>query len=185
MDIAFAARDEAYDTALVLLAAEGSPIDACLASLPEQARGLMHRAVSGRRFTGKADQAVDAFVDAGAGPRRVLIVGLGNADYERAGGTIAARLLTSVETGATVIADAAGADDAARLALGIQLRSWRQDRFRTELKAEERPSLERVTIIASGGVDASWQRQSAIANGILFARMLVTEPGNILYREIL
>lgn len=185
MDILFTSLDEAPDEALVLLSSEGGAVEDCLKPLPEPARVLLRRACLGQRFTGKAGQAVEAYVDAGAGPRRVLVVGLGASRHEQAGGTIAARLLTSGERGATVLANAMTPQQAAHLALGIRLRSWRYDRYRTELEAEDSPSLTRVTIVSEdpAAVDAAWRSHAAVAKGVLFARTLVTEPGNVLYPE--
>jgi leucyl aminopeptidase len=183
MQIDFSSRDDTYDTALVILVADETAIDGRTEHLPDAARALLRGAIRAQRFTGKTGQLVEAFVDTGTGPRRVLVVGLGDKGYEQAGGKIAARLMTSGETGVTVLAEDATADDAANLALGIQLRSWRYDRYRTELKAEERPSLQRVMIVAADGADTSWRSRAAVADGVLFARTLVTEPGNVIYPE--
>ena len=183
MDIQFSGRDDAADGALVLLCGEGGAIEQCLTSLPAPARALVQRACTGQRFGGRSGEAVEAFVDTGGGPRRLLVVGLGNAGYEQAGGTIAARLLTSGETAATVLATDATPDQAAELALGIRLRSWRQDRYRTQIKPEDRPSLGGVTIVSDNDAGAAWRSQAAVADGVAFARTLATEPGNLLYPE--
>jgi len=185
MDILFSGSDDATDGALVLLSADGAAVADCLKSLPAPARALAHRACAAQRFTGKPGQVVEVFVDPGTGPRRVLITGLRQDNYEKAGGTIAAQLLTSGEATATVITTGTTPLQAADLALGIRLRSWRQDRFRTELKAEDRCSFTRVIIVSedADAADAAWRSQAAVAEGVLFARTLVTEPGNVLYPE--
>jgi leucyl aminopeptidase len=143
-----------------------------------------------QRFDGEAGSAVELFVDAGA--KRVLVVGTGKgvsaaAAAEKLGGTVAARLLTSGENHAVIDLSGLGydADASARVALGIALRSWRHDRYRTKLKEKQKPTLEQITIVGGGeGAQARWeQRWQPVLEGIKLTRELVTEPANIIYPE--
>lgn len=72
---------------------------------------------------------------------------------------------------------------AAHLATGAKLRSYRFDKYRTKLKAEDKPKLKTVSV-ASASVEKAkkaFAPLSAIADSILFTRDLVSEPANILY----
>lgn len=184
MNIIFCDRDDAPDGALVipLSTAPGSGAD--LAGLPTAAQAVVLHAATATSFTGRGGEAVDTYVDTGRGMRRVMLVGIGTGEYERAGSVIAERLMTSGETGVTVLLDAVDAADAADLALGILLRGWRFDRYRTEMKPKDRITLGRIVIVgAEGDVDRAWSDRQRIAEGVFFARALVTEPGNVLYPE--
>jgi leucyl aminopeptidase len=143
------------------------------------------------RFNGRAGQLFESFAGAGGKVRRIALVGLGetgSADRrhhcERAGAAIMAKYLVSGET--ALVLDLAGAglsaDDAAALLLGLRLRAWRHDTYRTRLAADKRPSLAAVHVAnAPDGTEAAWAREEAVARGVEFTRRLVTEPANIIY----
>ena len=123
-----------------------------LAGLDEAARTLAVRAAEAQRFEREVGAIAETFVDEGDAVRRLLLVGLGGARqdevaiYERVGGALTARLLTSGET--RLVIDLAGlelsARDAARLAFGAAARSWRHDVYRTKLGRKQKPTLEEV-----------------------------------------
>jgi leucyl aminopeptidase len=145
------------------------------------------------RFDGEAAAIVEAFVAEGAPDsgkvRRVLLVGTGSgseSDYERAGGALSARLLTSgVETVAVDFAGAASTPKAvARFAAGAAQRAWRYDIYRTRLSEKAKPTLTAITLLnAPEGSEAAWAPQKALTEGLELTRMLVTEPPNIIYPE--
>ncbi|RNJ63488.1 MAG: leucyl aminopeptidase [Porphyrobacter sp. IPPAS B-1204] len=142
-------------------------------------------------FTGRAGQLFEGFATVGGGVKRIALVGAGEADaadrranLERAGAALTAKYLVSGET--AVVLDLAhaglGADDAAAVLLGLRLRGWRHDKYRTRLAADKRPSLTTVHVTgAPEGTEAAWEREAAIAKGVEFTRGLVTEPANIIY----
>ena len=121
---------------------------------------------------------------------RVLVAGLGDkpddAAWERIGGAIAAKLLTSGETAVTVdfAGVSAGPEAAARLAHGAVLRSYRFDKYRTTMKDKAKPTLTSLTIVnAPAGCEAAFAPLAAIAAGVELTRDLVSEPANIIYPE--
>jgi len=145
------------------------------------------------RFDGEAAAVVEAFVSEGAPDggkvRRVLLVGTGSgseSDYERAGGALCARLLTSgVENVAVDFSGAAPTPKAvARFAAGAAQRSWRYDIYRTRLPEKAKPTLAALTLLnAPEGSEAAWAPQKALTEGLELTRMLVTEPPNVIYPE--
>ena len=164
--------------------------------LPARLERSVTEGASAARFTGKAGQLFEAFVEregqlvrlalAGAGPE----VGEGEAGrapgFERAGAALAARYLTSGETGLALDAAASGlgAEDLASVLLGLRLRAWRHDAYRTKLKDEQKVSLKEALVLgAPKGAENAWRDAAALAEGVEFTRELVTEPANVIYPE--
>ncbi len=145
------------------------------------------------RFTGKTAQIHETFVDQNGDVVRQVLVGLGELGgagrlpaIERAGAALTARYLASGETALTV--DMAGSGlspvEAAGFLLGLRLRGWRHDAYRTKLPDDQKPTLADVTVVgAPGDAEAEWMREAALADGIEFTRELVTEPANVIYPE--
>jgi leucyl aminopeptidase len=189
MNVRFADRrpDGAYVLAVPLAA--GAPAADRLAALGEGA-GYAARAAGAARFEGEAGTLLELFVPQGAAAQRVLLTGLGSADddqsYERIGGALVARLLTSGET--MLVVDLTGHRTtparAARIAYAALLRGWRYDRHRTTLKPRQKPTLTDIVIVGGGaGAEAAFAPLKALADGIFLTRELVTEPANIIYPE--
>ena len=145
------------------------------------------------RFSGRAGQVFEGFADNGGAVQRIALAGLGEADShdrrhhcERAGAALTAKYLVSGERAMALDLSQAGltADEAAAVLLGLRLRGWRHDKYRTRLSADKRPSLTTVHVTAAPeGTAAAWEREAALAKGVEFTRDLVTEPANIIYPE--
>jgi len=145
------------------------------------------------RFKGSAGQLVEGFVERGGKVVRVALAGAGEpgakdrrANLEKAGAALAAKFLTSGES--SIALDLSGSDlsaqEAAAVLLGLRLRAWRWDEYRTTQKDAEKVSLKAVVSVgAPDGTDSAWERESALADGVEFTKELVTLPANILYPE--
>ncbi|MEO5597560.1 MAG: leucyl aminopeptidase [Novosphingobium sp.] len=145
------------------------------------------------RFTGKAAQVFEGFVQSGEAVVRRALAGLGEKSdsgrvsaLERAGAALTAKFLTSGESLLTI--DFAGsnlnAEAAASVLLGARLRGWRHDVYRTKLKEDQKVSLTGIAAANTpDGTEAAWERASAVASGVEFTRELVTEPANVIYPE--
>jgi leucyl aminopeptidase len=182
MQIRFADRLPDGDFALVVPAS--SP-DA--AAVVDRAGGL-REALRGQRFEAESGSSAEHFADG----RRILVVGLGKQPKsgdapEKLGGTAVARLLSSGEAAAVIDLTGLGydADQAAKVALGAALRSWRYDRYRTRLKDKQKPTLTEVTVVGGGaGAEERFRsRWQPVFDGVSLTRELVTEPANIIYPE--
>jgi len=147
-------------------------------------------AATAGRFDGDAGALVELFLP-GDPVRHVLLVGVGgggDAEWEKAGGALTAKLLTSGATDATVnlaaLPSAPSAAAVARFAGAAAQRSWRHDVYRTKLPAKSKPTLARIAIAgAPESTDAAWHAQDALTKGLALTRTLVAEPPNILYPE--
>jgi leucyl aminopeptidase len=191
MKIRFAKQRPAGAYALALPVWSEDMIADRLAGFDESARTLAARAADAQRFEREAASVVETFVADGDGARRLLLVGLGDrrqddALFEKVGGALAAKLLTSGET--RLVIDLAGlgldGEAAARIGFGAAARSWRYDLYRTKLPKKQKPTLEDVVIVGAGdSAGTAWSDRAAMLEGVSFTRELVTEPANIIYPE--
>jgi leucyl aminopeptidase len=142
------------------------------------------------RFTGKAGQLFEGFVERGGTVARIALAGAGNggegrtAALERAGAALAAKYLTSGETTLALEAGGLAPGDLAAVLTGLCLRAWRHDVYRTRLKDEQKVSLAEIVVLgAAKGAEAAWATERALVAGVEFTRTLVAEPANVIYPE--
>ena len=148
-------------------------------------------AAKAARFTGDAGAIVELFAGGGDTYRQILLVGVGtgaDADWQKAGGALTAKLLTSGVTEASVDLSALGVAPSSRavaqFAGAAAQRAWRYDVYRTKLPEAQKPTLGTIVIAnAPAGIDAEWRAQEAVTNGMALTRTLVSAPPNILYPE--
>ncbi len=143
------------------------------------------------RFTGGEGQLFETFVERSGQVVRLALAGCGDktgadraAGLEKAGAALAARYLTSGEQHIALDVTATGlnAAEVASVLLGLRLRSWRHDAYRTKLKDEQKITLSQVTVIGAGeGAEAAWATEAQLADGVELTRNLVAEPGNKIY----
>ncbi len=160
-----------------------------LTQLPLAASKTVVEGACAARFSGETASLFETFVEEGGKTLRVLLVGAGGGgalDYEKAGAALAAKLVASGAGFLGVEFPGAGVNGeaVARLAFGLSMRAWRMDTYRTRLSEKQKPTLKDVTLVSDApGAGEAWARLSAVADGVLFARELVTEPANIIYPE--
>ncbi|KQS04879.1 aminopeptidase [Sphingomonas sp. Leaf357] len=175
--------------ALALLIEKDGLERSTIGGLDAAAKQVVLGAAKGGRFDGEAGAVIEAFVGSGEGVRRVLLLGVGagsEADYERAGGALIGKLLTSGVDGVTVDFSGAGATAkaAARFAGAAAQRGWRHDVYRTKLPEKSKPTLTTITLTGvPEGTDAAWTDQKAVTEGMELTRTLVAEPPNVIYPE--
>ena len=184
--------------------APARPADARIVALPVEKDGLERVGFGGldaavgqvaigaarlTRFDGEVGTVAESFAVVGGEMLRLLLVGIGagsEVDYERAGGALTAKLLTSGAESVAVDFSALGgmptAVATARFAAGAAQRSWRLDVYRTKLPEKSKPTLKTVTLCAAPPeAEAAWQRLAAVTSGLELTRTLVAEPANIIY----
>jgi leucyl aminopeptidase len=191
MKISFASERPAGAYALALPVWSEDMVADRLAGFDAGTRAVAARAADAQRFEREAASIAETFVAEGDGARRLLLVGLGDRRqddslFEKVGGALAGKLLTSGETRLVVDLRGLGLDEeaAARIGFAAAARSWRHDRYRTKLSKKQKPTLEEVTIVGGGdGSGPAWRRREALLDGLSLTRELVAEPANILYPE--
>ncbi|HXT82134.1 MAG TPA: leucyl aminopeptidase [Acetobacteraceae bacterium] len=185
LDITFAKPALPRSGALALLVCEGEKPNGLWQQADEATGGAITRAFDAAEFKGAKGKTCSILAP-GAGLSRVLAIGLGKPaeitqrSLEEAGGTAAAALTR--ETAASFGTNGLTSEQAAQVALGAALRAYRFDRYRTKEKADEKPKLRKVTVLAADPAQAklAWEPLQGIANGVFLTRDLVTEPPNVL-----
>jgi leucyl aminopeptidase len=162
-------------------------------AIPADVEPVLVEGAKASRFSGKAGQIFEGFVERDGKTVRVALAGIGATDaadrkgaVERAGAAVVGKYLTSGETAVTLDLTGAGlsADEAAGVLLGAVLRAWRLDTYRTKLAEDAKPSLVDIAVVgAPEGTEAVWGVEQAIVEGVSFTRELVTEPANVIYPE--
>jgi len=186
LDIGFAKSALPKSGALVLLLEEGEPLAGdLLTAIDEATAGAVLRALAAAEFKGRAGTHCTILAP-GAGLSRVIAIGIGKPDSltqrtaEEAGGNVVP--LLAKETHAAIAAGGLSSELAAAVAMGAALRSYRFDRYRTKEKAEDKPRLTKLVLLAAQPVKAreAWVPLKATVEGVFFSRDLVSEPANIL-----
>lgn len=160
-------------------------------SLPDGLEPELAEGAKAARFQGRVGQVFEGFVQRGGKVVRVALAGSGEANssdrmgnVEKAGAAIAAKYASSGEQSVAVDLGAAGlsADEAAAVLLGLRLRTWRYDIYRTKLADDKKISLTSAVVLnAPEGTEAAWADRAALAEGVEFTRVLVAEPANKVY----
>jgi leucyl aminopeptidase len=161
--------------------------------LPAGLEAVLSEGARASRFTGKAGQLFEGFVERGGAVVRVVLAGAGEAaakdrlaNLEKAGAALTAKYLSSGEAAIAIdLTDSSLSPEAtAALLLGLRLRGWRYDHYRTRLPEDQKVTLTRVEVVgAPDGAEAAWAGEAALADGVEFTREMVTEPANVIYPE--
>jgi leucyl aminopeptidase len=182
--------------ARALIAFVGQADGAAALSTPAQAidmtcKGQLTKTIAAARFNGAAGKVLSVHAPSDS-LDVVVLVGVGElakvdgAAIERAAAAGVKALLTSGTATAAVAlngwAGVASAENAARAGFGALLASYRFDKYRTQLKADQKPSLTTLIIDVADGADVFGAHQ-AVADGVALARTLVNEPANVLHPE--
>ncbi len=188
--LTFVARSVPQGGTTVLTVATGPAFGDIGSTLDQASGGTLTRAAGVARFTGKRFATVD--VVAPAGLDRAILLGLGTpgdvseTDWVRLGGIAMGKLLDSGAETATIVLELPGggvtADIAADFALGLKLRAYEFDLYKSKKPDDEGRKLTSISLAIGNpsAADTAFQARSAIANGVILARDLVNEPANVL-----
>ena len=195
--IAFAKPDVPTSGTLVVLVAEDLALSPTAAALDATSGGALARAIAKAAFKAKAFATLDVVAPAGTDLDRVLLVGLGKPadlvekDWLKLGGVVAGKLIDTKATAATVLLERADAEAidperAADVALGLRLRAYTFDRYKTKKKDDDQETVLTVTVAVAdhGAAKKLWKgRIEPIADGVTLTRDLICEPANVLGTE--
>ncbi|GHF27658.1 putative cytosol aminopeptidase [Kordiimonas sediminis] len=175
--------------AVAIFVAKDNVLSGAGASLDETTNGSLTRAMKNSRFNGGKGSSLEILAPAGTELDRILLVGTGELselkeiDHLELGATVVAKLITSGSTEVSIIADLEELN-AAAIAEGALLRSYRFDKYRTKEPENKKPSLQDVKVATDQKNAADdFKTREAVASGVFFTRDLITEPANILYPE--
>ncbi|MGX1305780.1 leucyl aminopeptidase [Amorphus suaedae] len=160
-------------------------------ALDDEAGGLLTRAMELAKFKGKRLKTMELLAPAHLPYDRIVIAGLGSdtpaeAEWTSLGGAVFGAL--SGGGAVTVVAErpshtAIPAADSARLALGMMLRAYGFDRYKTKSDNGDKdaPGADIAIAVANTAeAEEAWQAVKGIGEGVILARDLVNEPANVL-----
>ena len=191
-----ALRADETGRALVVFAGADFAYGAATAALLEPAREQIARAAAAAKFKPSRGKFLDILAPAGLGCDRLLIAGTvaaeadGAANWAKTGGVIAGKIgrgkkaLVLFEQPAA-IEDAPEA--AAEFALGLRLRDYRFDRYKTKKKDDEAEAAGAgefaIAVADLAATKRAAKSRDAGGAGVILARDLVNEPANVLTPE--
>jgi len=190
--IQFSALELPTGGVLVLLAGEGG---ALAPGLPAEVEEGVRKAITVGKFKGKSLAVVETAAPPASPFDRIVVIGTkGESDFTeedwlKLGGTIAARAKGAEHV--TVWTDGAAkpatAKDIATIGLGILLRCYKFDRYKTKKTGagEDDSSADTALTVTLATADPAAAETAfvvaqAVAEGVTLARDLVNEPTNVL-----
>ena len=159
----------------------------------EPAGDLVARAARSDGFRGKAFSCLDILAPAGLAVPRLLVIGLGKpdelgkTDWVKLGGYVMGKMPAGAGSATVLLESASGPLDpaaAADVALGMRLRAYAFERYKTRRKdGDEAPKGLAATLAVGdeGAVKKALKSRDALAEGVIIARDLVNEPPNVLF----
>src|SRR5271154_64610 len=169
-----------YDRAkgvLVTFCAEGLKFGPATQKALSPIGDLFRRAAAADRFTGKSGSSLDLIAPSGLNVSRLIVVGTGkerdlkDRDLVKLGGVAIGRI-PSAAAQATIMAELGGgalkADQIADLVLGVRLRAYRFDRYKTKRKeGDERATKVEINFACANpaAAEKSWIGTQGIADG--------------------
>ncbi|MEX2201533.1 MAG: leucyl aminopeptidase [Dongiaceae bacterium] len=199
MKIAFAKPELPKSGTLVVAVMEDRKLGPTAAALDRKTKGAIVRAIAASRFRGRSDDLLALLAPAGLEFDRLVLYGTGKPEklndlaLQALGGRLNAHLNGAGADAVAIAVDAlpglalTPAAAAAEIAYGAKLRSYRFDKYRTKEKPEAKPTLKKLTLLTEEAARArnDFEVREHIAEGVFFARDLVSEPGNIIHPESL
>jgi leucyl aminopeptidase len=182
----FAALSTPPKGVLILFCEEGVKFGQAARKVLDPTGDLVSRAATADGFKGKSGSILDIVAPADLGVTRLIVIGAGKVrdlksqDFVKLGGSAMGRIPAAANL-ATVLVDLPGGavrpERAADVALGVQLRAYGFERYKTKRKDDEEPGGEvRVIIAADLLPRKSVCRMRAVAEGVLLAVISSMSP---------
>ncbi len=193
--ISFRELTPSHSGVLVVLTDEGLRMGRVAGRALAPAGDLLARAAKAEGFKGKKAMALELIAPGGLAADRLIVMGVGKAkelkpsDWLKLGGAVMGKIPPAAKA-VTILLELPGdkisAEAAADFALGLKLRAYRFDRYKTKRKEDDDKDRTPSAAIAIAVADPAqakkrWQQRAAIAEGVVQARDLVNEPPNVLY----
>ncbi|MEM6461944.1 MAG: leucyl aminopeptidase [Pseudomonadota bacterium] len=191
LKISFAGASKAKGGLAVLLARKGGQLSEQSPDVDPEGTG--ERAMNVADYNGKMLSALDVLVPEGSTAERIGILGVGDPDdlksrdWLRIGGAICGQIKKSTKV--AVFVDVEGVEmtpeDVANIALGMLLRSYSFDVYKTKKKnGDDKEHKKSVSVLLVSRHATAAKRvfsaAQAVADGVVLARDCVNEPANVL-----
>ncbi|MCC6948662.1 MAG: leucyl aminopeptidase [Bradyrhizobiaceae bacterium] len=160
------------------------------------AKDLIARAAKADGFKGKKNKVLELIGPHGLKADRLVVAGVGKrkdlkeSDWAKLGGAVMAKIPPATKAAAVVLDLPEGKvsdTEAAEFALGMKLRAYRFDRYKTKKKedddSKDEPTHAAISLAVANVADArkAWAEREAVGDGVIHARELVNEPPNVLF----
>jgi leucyl aminopeptidase len=192
--VEFSAFPKAFAGNVAVFVGAEKQLLATAEAIDTAADGAVTRALEAGRFTGAKGQTQTVLGHSGD-VARLLLIGVGKGQdldaraAEELGGVVAAEANAAGHTAVTVVVDPvkgsrlSPAELAANLALGVRLRSYRFDKYKTKDKPEQKLSLQRLSVVLATPADArkAYGQLEPVVDAVFLTRDLVSEPPNVLF----
>jgi len=180
---------------LIAFAGKDLALGAETARLLGDAAGLVAGSAEFAGFKGKIGTALEFLAPAGLSAQKLIVLGTApdkdgeSVDYLRLGGVAASKLGKAKQV--RVIFDFSASPEpsaAGDFALGLRLRAYKFDQFKTKKAKKDEPENDDPVEVALAGPDAgaiaaSISAATDLADSVDLARRLVNLPPNLLYPE--
>ena len=184
----FASSIAQKNEALVVLCAQNFDFTGELHRLDQECGGRLKRAVEVTNFDGSAGE-VEVIAPIGLNVGRVILFAVGKnnqlagLDFTKLGACLFTILEQRKITSAEVVTEGLSDESICEFAHGLELRSYRFDKYLTKQDDRTLTKLRDVTIICRNyeGVEAGFAPKVAAAAGNRLARDLAHEAPNVLY----
>ncbi len=167
--------------------------------LDKACNGTISRAIAASDFQGKKGQKLSVLVPAGLEKVRIALMGIGDPTEmdSKKRQVLGADIYKTINAhraaeGIFLYEEFAGtketpAERVADVAFGVRLRSYRFDKYRTTEPDDKKPTARKLTIQVrkAAAARAAYAPLAAIADGVDFARDLVSEPSNVKYPKMM
>ncbi|XWN33795.1 MAG: leucyl aminopeptidase [Devosia sp.] len=190
--IQFRSLDMPQSGTLVVFAGDGLSLGEAARRVDEATEGAIRAAAEAQGFKGKRSSTLVIALPRNLSATALVVVGLGDpatmkeADWAKIGGTAAGAIPGSGNGDVSIFAELpegpASAHEAADIALGVVLRLYRFEHYKTKKGDDADAAPRTVTIAVSdpSAAQARWEEMGAVAEGVCLARDLTNEPANIL-----
>lgn len=199
MDITFSKLELPKSGTVVFSIGEDLQLSELAAQLDKDTEGGITHAIESAEFKGRKGKCLSILGNVGE-LDRVVLLGTGGDEDDNAiktemdvqilGDSLYSFLNHARAHQATLVLEATiggFSPDfvAANIAYGATLKSYRFDKYFTKQKDEDKPAFHKLSIAIGSKAEAKTKYDSlkAIADGVSFARDLVSEPPNILYPD--
>ena len=180
---------------LIVFCDDGLKFGAAARAVLDPAGDLIKRAAEAEGFKAKHGSTLEIAAPVALAVPRLVVIGVGKVkdlkaeSWVKLGGVAMGKIPTAAAD-ATIIADLPGGppkpERIADMAMGMRLRAYSFDRYKTKRKEDDQAPAEvkvGIAVASVAAVQKAFASRDAIANGVLLARDLVNEPPNVLFPE--
>ena len=186
----FASPDSVLNPAIMLFVGDDLALPAAAGRLGPEFPAVFKAACDSEAFRGKSGAVLDLIAPAGVPASRVIIYGLGavaeigKTDWVTLGGKLMARVPTGRKLSVLFDLPGAGAESAADVVLGMGLRGYSFERYKTKKKKDDDanggPEAITLHLADHAAAKKALKTRDGLLTGVNLARDLVNEPPNVL-----